>query len=247
MAIRKRRGAIRLDNDPEASYVEVHSGECNRVTTMKGRAKSGDGDPKQRLLKSGEQLFALVGYRHATIREICERANVNVAMVNYYFGGKEQLYRAVLEYSLGQSLWRHVPPSQALNQTPAEERLRSWVEGLLSHVLEDGGASWNGRLMAREMAEPTFALEIVVDKVIRPRAEAAKAIVRALLGPAASDDDVLWYEQSIVAQCLHYRHNRAILDRLHPSLRCRPEDIATLADHITHFSLGALRAFRTRR
>ena len=48
------------------------------------------------LLKAGE-IFAGRGYLGATIRDICQQADVNVAAVNYYFGDKEGLYQRVLE------------------------------------------------------------------------------------------------------------------------------------------------------
>jgi hypothetical protein len=49
---------------------------ANGPETMRGRSKSGDGDPEQRLLRSGEARFSLVEYRHATTREISRQSNV---------------------------------------------------------------------------------------------------------------------------------------------------------------------------
>jgi hypothetical protein len=46
---------------------------------------------------------------------------------------------------------------------------------------------------------------------------------------------------SIIGQCLHYRNARPVIQRLFPEHRYLPEDIARMADHITRFSLGALR------
>jgi AcrR family transcriptional regulator len=214
--------------------------------TLKRTAEQ-TGDSRQRLLKAGEQLFALVGYRHATIREICQRADVNVAMITYYFGSKEELYRAVLEQSLRDSVERYLPPAHSLDDATPEERLYAFVMALLSHVLDEGGSALIGQLMSREMTEPTFALESVVAKIIRPRSETAISIVRAFLGPGATDEEVILCEQSIVAQCLHYRHNRPVLDRLHPSLQYGPDDVKRLAQHITRFSLDALLGFRSGR
>ncbi len=55
-------------------------------------------DAKNRLLKVALELFANKGIEGASTREIAQRAKVNISAITYYFGGKEELYAAVLEY-----------------------------------------------------------------------------------------------------------------------------------------------------
>jgi AcrR family transcriptional regulator len=47
-------------------------------------------------MDSAAQLFATHGYRGAPVRDICNLARANPGAVSYHFGGKRQLYRAVL-------------------------------------------------------------------------------------------------------------------------------------------------------
>ena len=49
---------------------------------------------KDRLLEAAGEEFAEKGFECARIRAICERAQANIAAVNYHFGDKEQLYVA---------------------------------------------------------------------------------------------------------------------------------------------------------
>lgn len=49
-------------------------------------------DMKLRILLSAKQLFARQGYDCTTVRQICEEAGANVALVSYYYGGKENLF-----------------------------------------------------------------------------------------------------------------------------------------------------------
>ncbi|MEJ2581238.1 MAG: TetR family transcriptional regulator [Acidobacteriota bacterium] len=51
---------------------------------------------RERLLHSATRLFADNGYRGASVRDICNLARANPGAVSYHFGGKRQLYRAVL-------------------------------------------------------------------------------------------------------------------------------------------------------
>jgi AcrR family transcriptional regulator len=81
-------------------------------------------DTKNRLLEAAGQVFSEKGYELATVREICDRAEANVASVNYYFGDKQRLYTdAVREAQcvcVGQ-----VPMPQWDPAMPAAARLRA--------------------------------------------------------------------------------------------------------------------------
>jgi AcrR family transcriptional regulator len=37
-----------------------------------------------------EELIAKKGYEGTSVRDICSKANINVAMISYYFGSKEK-------------------------------------------------------------------------------------------------------------------------------------------------------------
>ncbi|WP_326565798.1 TetR family transcriptional regulator [Amycolatopsis rhabdoformis] len=59
------------------------------------------GRSRAALLAAAAELFAERGYSQATIRDIGERAGVDPAMIARYFGGKAQLYVAVLQDEMG--------------------------------------------------------------------------------------------------------------------------------------------------
>lgn len=59
--------------------------------------KLNEKDSKARLLEVGTRLFAQKGYYGVSIRELAEAANVNSALISYYFSGKEGLYAAILD------------------------------------------------------------------------------------------------------------------------------------------------------
>jgi AcrR family transcriptional regulator len=195
----------------------------------------------QRLLEAAGEVFAEQGFRAATVREICRRARANIAAVNYYFRDKEGLYVAALEYAHARAAEEY-PPAPAARDATAEERLRAFVSSMLARISDDPPVAWHGKLMSREMMQPSRALDALVDKRIRPLFRQLEAIVREVLGRRADDGLVRRCAFSIVGQCFHYHHARPLIVRLSPRQRFRAADMERLADHITRFSMGALRA-----
>jgi AcrR family transcriptional regulator len=57
-----------------------------------------DFDSKHKILQTAKMLFSKQGYDATSIRQICEAAGVNTALISYHFGGKEQLFRAIYEH-----------------------------------------------------------------------------------------------------------------------------------------------------
>src|SRR5437667_3373971 len=48
------------------------------------------------LLAAGTELFAERGYDGVPVWAVAQKAGVNKAMINYHFGGKRKLYRAIV-------------------------------------------------------------------------------------------------------------------------------------------------------
>ena len=52
---------------------------------------------RQRILDSATKLFAQRGFDGVGIREICKDANANICMISYFWGGKEGLYKGIID------------------------------------------------------------------------------------------------------------------------------------------------------
>jgi AcrR family transcriptional regulator len=201
---------------------------------------------EQRLLEAAGEIFAECGYQAATTRQICEKAGANVAAINYYFGDKQGLYMAVLQ-SVPKAQGEKYPHDFGLRVGAIpEEKLRAYVRSLLHRVFDEGRPGWHTKLIAREMIEPTLALDTLVEKAARPMHQELASIIRELLGSGATDDVLRLCTLSIMSQCVYYHHARSVIKRLYPEQKYGIEDIDRLAEHITKFSLGALKALSER-
>jgi TetR/AcrR family transcriptional regulator len=77
---------------------------------------------RRQLLAAAFDEFAAKGYAGARVHEIAARAGVNKQLINYYFGGKEGLYRALQREWLAREATFHDPSYSA--QDVSETYLR---------------------------------------------------------------------------------------------------------------------------
>lgn len=200
---------------------------------------------RSRLIEAAGAVFAEQGFKAATVRDICAKANANVAAVNYHFGGKEGLYTAVVRHAHRCCAAGHAEQAAALAQgKSAEERLALFCRGFLVNIFADGRAAWHGQLMGREMAEPTAALDELAREEIRPRASLLEGICKELLGKGATKEQAEFCSRSVIGQMLFYYHARPVIERIYPGFDYTPAGIARVADHVARFSLAAMRHYR---
>lgn len=57
-----------------------------------------------RLIETGIKLFGEYGYDAVSIRDIVKDSGANLSAVSYHFGGKAEMYKAVVEYLLNEVL-----------------------------------------------------------------------------------------------------------------------------------------------
>lgn len=61
-------------------------------------------DKREHLIKAAEELFAEKGFDGTSVRDIAQKADVNLAMISYYFGSKEKLLQVLIEQRFASSL-----------------------------------------------------------------------------------------------------------------------------------------------
>lgn len=201
------------------------------------------GDTKRRLLDAAGAIFSEKGFKASTVREICRLAKANVAAVHYHFGDKEGLYKALLVEAFEAGLRRYPPHLGLGPEASAEERLFAFVHSFLLRMLGGERFAWCGKLMARELHEPTPALDHIVERYIMPLSEQLRHIIAEILndGTKPGDPRCLFCAMSVVGQCQYVYRTRAIVDRLAPSMLLSENGVSALAQHVTSFSIAALK------
>jgi AcrR family transcriptional regulator len=64
---------------------------------MNSEAKKLKIPSRDRLIAASLKLFSNKGYHGCSIREICDKANANISLISFHFGGKEGLLDAIFD------------------------------------------------------------------------------------------------------------------------------------------------------
>lgn len=197
---------------------------------------------RERLLSAALEVFAERGYESATIREICSRAEANIAAVHYHFGDKRRLYEAIYS-SLFDTLRARRSAFLPVDAAP-EDRLRVFIRVLFEEIFTCGGDANRqvqlSTIYLQEMVRPTEALERIVSEYLEPDARELYSIVADLLDTDPDDELSIDCAASIIGQILYYYHADPLITRLHPRRAPTSERIDALVEQVWLFSLGGI-------
>ena len=197
-------------------------------------------DTRQRLVEAAATLFANKGFEHVTVREICKASTANVAAVNYHFGDKAGLYRAVMMLAIEQMLETNELTQRAGEGRTPEDQLREFIRVFVNRLSGEGPTAWIHRLMAREMERPTEMLDLVVAQVVKPRVEYLSKIAGAIMNLPPADPRVLRSVGSLQIECLmSARKPPAAIEK---SFGREVGELDAVIAHVAEFSLGGMKA-----
>ena len=204
-------------------------------------------DTKDRILDVAEALFAERGFEATSLRAITAGAEVNLAAVNYHFGSKQELIRAVLE--------RRVRPMN-------EERLRLLdaceaeaddgkpaLESILGAFLkppfemcrhQNGGGAVIVRLFGRTYTEPSDELwKLFIEQFREVLERFVSALSRAL--PELPRRELFWRMHFMVATMIQTLADTRRLEVISNG-ECDPADLNATFERLVPFLAAGLRA-----
>ena len=196
-------------------------------------------DCREALLSVAGEIFAEHGYESATIKEITDRAGVNVASVNYYFRDKLGLYSEVLRRCVCNG---RIVMAPELDSLPPEERFRAYIRNFMKYLLVAGRPGWSGRLMIRELAAPTPVLPQIIEEIVRPNLDLLRQLITEMVGHPMEDETLRLLTHGIHAQCVYWKTSRAIFPYIWPALEFDEAQVGRIADQIATFSIAGIRA-----
>lgn len=133
-------------------------------------------DTKECILDAAEKLFARQGFHATSLRILTREARVNLAAVNYHFGSKEELIKAVIERRMLPLNKKRMARLHEVRDRAAEKGVRPGVkEALLAFVeptfaFRKSGAGSRDffRVIGRSISEPDERVRNIFIRLVEP-------------------------------------------------------------------------------
>ncbi|MFK7830063.1 MAG: TetR/AcrR family transcriptional regulator [Congregibacter sp.] len=200
---------------------------------------------RDRILDAAESLFAEHGFDGVTLRQIATKAGVDVALANYHFGKKLDLFQAVFDRR-AEMLNRarrealHARQAASGKRGPSVEQIIEAFLRPLELAQETGDEGWRNylALIGYINSSPYWGprmMSQLFDELVQEFVEALK---KAL--PKARDEDVYWCYHNLSGALTLTLANTGRIDKLSRG-KCRSADFQAAYDHMIPFMAAGFR------
>lgn len=126
-----------------------------------------------KIRKAATKLFGRYGFYNVSIKQIAEESDTNSALISYYFGGKKQLYTAVISQQA--DLIKKLQDKVQKENAPALSRLYSYMEAIMKAQMNKDD---NIGLLYREVLTPTGLCDVSVSEHLKSLHEFTKTLLK---------------------------------------------------------------------
>ncbi|MBC7437718.1 MAG: TetR/AcrR family transcriptional regulator [Bdellovibrionales bacterium] len=198
---------------------------------------------RKRLVDAATELFIQKGFRGVSIREIAERADTNSALISYYFGDKEGLFKQVFkDVAMPLNLARmfNFEQLEASGNVTLETVVRAWV-----------APTFEGVSLRRESPVATLSLSLNAEHVKLAEqiiVEVYDEVNLRFLGlleqclPGISRPTLVWRLYFLVGAVLTATRPRAKSVKNLSGSKLNPRDPEELVDQLVAFAVAGFRA-----
>jgi len=194
-------------NKPDKARQGVKPAPMRRGRPPKGNAAEG----RDKLLTAAMTLFGEQAPDSVSTRQLATAAGVNLSAITYHFGGKDQLYEAVIRKAIDDMAPRRQAVisflDSALNEADGDREklaasIRAFVQAFFEVLVQDDFPFTTFQLLLRQLHNPTSAFELVIKHHINPVHDAITRLTAVALGCDEDDPEARLLGMSVTSQVL---------------------------------------------
>lgn len=157
---------------------------------------------EQKIIEVAKNLFAEKGFYGTSIRDICKVADVNISLISYYFGGKEELYKVVVD-SITKNIINYMRSNMGFSQEvpdfnliPQEIKIKLFfemIDKMIDYFYSSEFSDADIMIIFREQITSGVPLNAEGYKIL-------KSLLASILGKDEDDKEVIFRCLTIVGQ-----------------------------------------------
>jgi len=217
-----------------------------RKSNRPGRPPRRQGIPDKRdaILDAAEEMFSKQGFHGVTVREVTTLANVDVALVYYYFANKMDLFDAVLRRRADIVNQARIDLLHETEKIPGDDLLERLISAFIDPLFEflaTGDPGWRNYFAL--IAEVNNSREMggeVMTRYFEPVMQQLLSGMRKVM-PDAADDDLFWTCQFLSGALTLTLAATGRVERLSNGT-CRSDDYDAVRDRLPTFIAAGFRA-----
>ena len=195
---------------------------------------------RRALIDAATSVFAEQGYDGGSVRQITRRADANQAAITYHFGGKEGLYRAVLETAVETFDDQGDFDEASAAHADLAQALRLAMRHFLRPLVRQDRLGRYVQIFGHETANPSPVFRAFFAEK-RPRAfKAAERLIRRVLPPGSSDQEVSLHTFWLTQQPIAFVRSASRLREPPFGLTFDDAGVERIVEMLVGLSLGAL-------
>lgn len=194
-------------------------------------------DTREQIKEAARELFAKQGYDGVSVRDIIQKAKVNLGAITYHFGSKEDLYCELI-VEMGETLLGGLERLKSM-ETTSSKKLEVYIRIFMELVLLN---PTQARMMSREMGMGGKRFM----EIMGPFARVNFNTLRNILDGGMKKKEFKKMDKeltaiSILALCVHFINVQPIILQMTGKTEYDDKFIETVINHTVQFALNALR------
>lgn len=179
-------------------------------------------DPRQLLIKAGLDLFGKYSFDGASTRMLTQRAEVNLAAIQYYFGGKKGLYLAVAKHIVDQidallgprlTEVQEALDAEALSKEQSFRLMCELMDFFITGFLGQPRTNQWLTILIREQLCPTEAFDVFYEGFMRRLDQVLFGLVARIMGQRPDDQEVKLRVYSLMGEIMMFHVSPSSIKR----------------------------------
>lgn len=191
-----------------------------------------ENDTKHKILDAAQALFAQHGYENTSLRQITSAADVNLAAVNYHFGGKQELLFELVGSTIRPINAARLSRLEQLSDGfSTEDVVRCFLEPAIEVLCQDNDIPC---ILSQAHREQNNELQEFIAQEVRPVAAKFIEAVHITL-PHLSTDIILARGEFMIGALLHVLHSKTRVARALAPGQPRLNDFSFITEQLIQF------------